>query len=36
MPLFIYFIAAVFSVGALTASLSNGAVGPAHFVCIAH
>ncbi len=36
MPLFVYFIAAVFGVGALTASLSNGAVSPAHFVCIAH
>jgi hypothetical protein len=36
MPLFVYFIAAVFGVGALTASLSNEAVSPAHFVCIAH
>lgn len=36
MPLFVYFVAAVFGVGALTASLSGGSVTPSHFMCIAH
>jgi hypothetical protein len=35
MPLFVYFIAAVFGIGALTASMSHE-LTPAHFICIAH
>jgi hypothetical protein len=35
MPLFVVFIAAVFGIGALTASVSHE-LSPAHFICIAH
>ena len=36
MPLLVYFVAAVFGIGALTATLSNGAISPAHLMCVAH
>jgi hypothetical protein len=35
MPLFVVFVAAVFGIGALTASASHE-LSPAHFICIAH
>lgn len=36
MPLLVYFVAAVFGLGALTASVSNGSIGASHFMCVAH
>lgn len=35
MPLFVVLVAAVFGIGALTASASHE-LSPAHFICIAH
>jgi|SwirhisoilCB1_FD_contig_21_17675731_length_225_multi_2_in_0_out_0_1 hypothetical protein len=35
MPLLVYLVAAVVGFG-ITASVADGALSPAHFVCIAH
>jgi hypothetical protein len=33
MPLFVYFVAAIFGIGALTAGLSHGS-SASHFMCV--